>query len=154
MKKIVIACAALLMPSLALAGGHSALGGTGTGVVVDMKTMEGKSGVLVHQTTSDVWIYDNPPEGFPKASSATCNQFITFAMEQEQPVGGSFACQVVDVDGDVALHSGTFQSNGTALITQVAGTGKWTAFVGSQLIGKTDIQVDAKTSTYSWIATN
>ena len=154
MRKIVIAFAVLLMPSLALAGGHSGLGGNGTGVVVDIKTMEGKSGVLVHQTTSDVWVYDNPPEGFPKATSATCSQFIAFAMGQEQPVGGSFTCQVVDVDGDVALQSGAFQPDGTALITQVAGTGKWTAFVGTQLIGKTDIQVDAKTSTYSWKATN
>ena len=154
MRKIVIAFVVLLMPSLALAGGHSGLGGNGTGVVVDLKTMEGKSGVLVHQTTSDVWIYDNPPEGFPKATSATCSQFIAFAMGQEQPVGGSFTCQVVDVDGDVALQSGAFQPDGTALITQVAGTGKGTAFVGTQLIGKTDIQVDAKTSTYSWTATN
>ena len=154
MSKIVIAFVVLLMPSLALAGGHSGLGGNGTGVVVDLKTMEGKSGVLVHQTTSDVWIYDNPPEGFPKATSATCSQFIAFAMGQEQPVGGSFTCQVVDVDGDVALQSGAFQPDGTALITQVAGTGKWTAFVGTQLIGKTDIQVDAKTSTYSWTAKN
>ena len=80
MRKIVIAFVVLLMPSLALAGGHSGLGGNGTGVVVDLKTMEGKSGVLVHQTTSDVWIYDNPPEGFPKATSATCSQFIAFAM--------------------------------------------------------------------------
>ena len=64
------------MPSLALAGGHSGLGGNGTGVVVAIKTMEGKSGVLVHQTTSDVWIYDNPPEGFPKATSATCSNLL------------------------------------------------------------------------------
>ena len=142
------------MPSLALAGGHSGLGGNGTGVVVDLKTMEGKSGVLVHQTTSDVWIYDNPPEGFPKATSATCSQFIAFAMGQEQPVGGALACQVVDPNGDVAIQSGAFQADGTVLITQVAGTGKWTAFVGTQLIGKTDIQVDAKTSTYSWTAAN
>ena len=129
MRKIVIAFVVLLMPSLALAGGHSGLGGNGTGVVVDLKTMEGKSGVLVHQTTSDVWIYDNPPEGFPKATSAKCSQFIAFAMGQEQPVGGSFTCQVVDVDGDVALQSGAFQPDGTALITQVAGTGKWTVWL-------------------------
>ena len=154
MRKIVIAFVVLLMPSLALAGGHSGLGGNGTGVVVDLKTMEGKSGVLVHQTTSDVWIYDNPPEGFPKATSATCSQFIAFAMGQEQPVGGALACQVVDPNGDVAIQSGAFQADGTVLITQVAGTGKWTAFVGTQLIGKTDIQVDAKTSTYSWTAAN
>ena len=154
MRKIVIAFVVLLMPSLALAGGHSGLGGNGTGVVVDLKTMEGKSGVLVHQTTSDVWIYDNPPEGFPKATSATCSQFITFATGQQQPVGGALTCQVVDPDGDVSIHMGAFQGDGTVLITQVSGTGKWAALVGSQVIGKTDIQIDAKTSTYSWTAVN
>ena len=154
MRKLLIAFVAIIMPSLALSGGHSGLGGTGTGVVVDMKTMEGKSGVLVHQTTSDVWVYDNPPEGFPKATSATCSQFITFAMGQQQPVGGALACQVVDPDGDVSIHMGAFQGDGTVLITQVSGTGKWAALVGSQVIGKTDIQIDAKTSTYSWTAVN
>ena len=35
MRKILIAFAVLLMPSLAQAGGHSGLGGTGTGITVD-----------------------------------------------------------------------------------------------------------------------
>ena len=154
MKSIIATTLMVFAPFVAFAGGHSTLGGSGTGVRIDLKTIEGTSGTHVQVTTSDIWMYDNPPEGFPKATSATCSQFIAFAMGQEQPVGGSFTCQVVDVDGDVALQSGALQPDGTALITQVAGTGKWTAFVGTQLIGKTDIQVDAKTSTYSWTATN
>ena len=35
------------MPTLVLAGGHSSLGGTGTGITVDNEVMEGKTGVLV-----------------------------------------------------------------------------------------------------------
>ena len=41
-------------------------------------------------------------------------------------------------------YSQAFKPDGKALITQVAGTGKWTPFVGTQLIRKTGIQVDAK----------
>jgi len=50
-KNLISAIYISLLPSLALAGGHSGLGGTGTGIVVDIKTMEGTSGVLVQQTT-------------------------------------------------------------------------------------------------------
>ena len=154
MKRFVVFTLALLMPSLAICGGHTGLGGTGTAVVVDTKKMEGVSGVLIQQTTNDVWIWDNPPEGFPKATSATCNQFIAFAPGEQQPVGGAFTCQSVDPDGDVSIATGAFQANGTALITQVAGTGKWAAYNGTQSVGKTDIQVDASTSTYSWTPVN
>ena len=71
MRKILIAFAVLLTPSLAQAGGHSGLGGTGTGITVDNEVMEGKTGVLIKNTTSDVWTWDNPPEGFHKATAAT-----------------------------------------------------------------------------------
>ena len=40
--------------------------------------------------------------------------------------------------------------SGRALITQVAGTGKWEAYNGIQFIGGTDIQIDNSKSVYSW----
>ena len=46
MKKIIAAIIFVLAPSVSLAGGHSALGGSGTGVRVDLKTIEGTSGTL------------------------------------------------------------------------------------------------------------
>ena len=151
MKKMLAASTLALMPTLALAGGHSGLGGTGTGITVDNQVMEGKTGFLVKNTTSDVWMWDNPPEGFHKATTATCTQFLTFAVGQEQPVGYVATCMSVDPDGDVAVSLLTPHPEG-ALITQTSGTGKWEAYNGVIWHGGTDIQIDANTSTYSWKA--
>ena len=118
MRKSIIAFAALLIPSLAISGGHAELGGYGTGVTVDTHVMEGKTGGLVMQTTQDVWIWENPPEGFPAASTATCNQYIAFGATP-QPIGGAFVCRSVDPDGDVTLNTGAFQPDGSALITSM-----------------------------------
>ena len=138
MRKSIIAFAALLIPSLAISGGHAELGGYGTGVTVDTHVMEGTTGGLVMQTTQDVWIWENPPEGFPAASTATCNQYIAFGATP-QPIGGAFVCRSVDPDGDVTLNTGAFQPDGSALITSVAATGKWAAYIGASWIGKTTI---------------
>ena len=153
MRKMLAGSILALMPTLALAGGHSGLGGTGTGITVDNEVMEGKTGVLVKNTTSDVWTWDNPPEGFYTATAATCTQVLTFAVGQEQPVGFVATCMSVDPDGDVSVSLLTPQPDG-ALIIQTSGTGKWEAYNGVKWIGGTDIQIDAKTSTYSWKATD
>ena len=79
MKNIITATALILFPFIALAGGHSGLGGHGTGVIVDTKVLEGKTGVIVQNITEDIWIWDNPPEGFDAATTASCTQTISFA---------------------------------------------------------------------------
>lgn len=150
MKRLILSAIIAIMPVYSFAGGHSGFGGTGTGITIDNEVLEGKSGVLVKNTTSDVWIYDNLPEGFPKATSATCTQFLAFASGQEQPVGFSFTCLSVDPDGDVTMSVGAPHESGRALITQVAGTGKWKPYNGIQFLGGNDIQIDASTSVYSW----
>ena len=153
MRKMLAALTLALIPTLTLAGGHSGLGGTGTGITVDNQVMEGKTGFLVKNTTSDVWMWDNPPEGFHKATTATCTQVLTFAVGQEQPVGFVATCMSVDPDGDVSVSLLTPHPEG-ALITQTSGTGKWEAYNGGKWIGGTDIQIDASTSIYSWKATD
>ena len=151
MRFLLITILAALIPTMAFANDHTTPGaGYGTAVTVGSKKMEGTSGVLMHQTTNDVWIWEKPLKGFPKATSATCDQFFAFASGQQQPIGGTFTCQSVDGDGDGLISTGVFQPDGTALITQIAGTGKWAQHVGSQFIGKTDIQADTSTSVYSW----
>jgi hypothetical protein len=154
MRKIAIAALISITPSLGLAGAHSGFGGHGTQVIVDTHVMEGTSGALVRNVGKDVWVWDNPPEGFPAATAAECTQYIAFATGQQQPVGGTVTCRAVDGDGDVFLNTGTFQPNGTVLLTNVAATGKWAAYVGAQWEGKTDIQVDSMTSTYSFTPVN
>ena len=142
MKKIIAATLLVLSPFVALAGGHSALGGSGTGVRIDLKTIEGISGTHVQVTTSDIWMYENPPEGFPRAMKVNCNYFQVFATGQQQPIGGIGACQAYDPDGDVSLNNGVFQPDGTIAVTIIAGTGKWAALTGAKFQGKTRHSLD------------
>ena len=150
MKYLILTVVLTIIPVFGFSGGHSGFGGTGTGITINNEVMEGKSGTLVKNTTSDVWMWENLPVGFPKATSATCTQFLAFAAGQQQPVGFSFTCLSVDPDGDITMSVGAPHESGRALITQVAGTGKWKAYNGIQFLGGTDIQIDASTSIYSW----
>ena len=113
MKNLVSAIIVGLLPSLATAGGHSGFGGHGTQVVVDSHAMEGTSGALVRNVGKDVWIWDNPPEGFPAATAAECTQYIAFATGQQQPVGGTVTCRVVDADRHRYIHVWTYGDNTT-----------------------------------------
>ncbi|NCV68342.1 MAG: hypothetical protein EBW61_11455 [Rhodobacteraceae bacterium] len=112
--------------------------------------MEGKTGVLLSQTSEDVWIWDNAPEGYPTASTASCMQYIAFATGQMMPLGFINVCQQVDVDGDVNLLQANPQADGSFLVTQIAGTGKWAAFTGAQWVGKTDVNIGPNASVYSF----
>ena len=143
MKKLITTIMFVLAPAVSLAGGHSALGGTGTGVRIDLKTIEGTSGNHVQATTSDIWMYENPPEGFPEAVKMNCNYFQVFPTGQQRPNGGIGACQIHDPDGDISLINGVFQPDGTIALTIIAGTGKWAALTGAKFQGKTRLRVDA-----------
>ena len=142
MKRIISTILLSLAPFVAFAGGHSALGGSGTGVRTDLKTIEGTSGTHVQVTTSDIWMYENPPEGFPEAMKVNCNYFQVFASGQQRPNGGIGVCQAHDPDGDISLVNGVFQPDGTIALTIIAGTGKWAALRGAEFQGKTRLRVD------------
>ena len=137
MNRIITTILLSLTPFFAFAGGHSALSGSGTAVRTDVQTIEGTSGNHVQVTTSDIWMYENPPEGFHNAMKVNCNYFQVFASGQQQPSGGVGTCQAHDPDGDVVLNNGIFQPDGTIAVTIIAGTGKWAAFVGAKFTGKT-----------------
>lgn len=51
MKNIILTVTILLLPAIAFAGGHSGLGGHGTGITVDSKVFEGKTGTIVQNST-------------------------------------------------------------------------------------------------------
>ena len=150
LRKILLSAAIIVTPAALLAGGHSAFGGHGTSVITGSSTMEGKTGVLLSQTSEDVWIWDNAPEGYPTASTASCMQYIAFATGQMMPLGFINVCQQVDVDGDVNLLQANPQADGSFLVTQIAGTGKWAAFPGAQWVGKTDVNIGPNASVYSF----
>ena len=142
MKHIILLAMLGLVPAATFAGGHAEFGGHGTAVRSDMKTIEATSGTHVQVTTSDLWMYDNPPAGFPAAQKSKCNYFQAFATGQQQPIGGVGTCQAQDPDGDISLWNGIFQPNGTIAVTVIAGTGKWAALVGAKFQGKTRNRLD------------
>ena len=142
MKRFIVTILLSLAPFVVFAGGHSSLGGSGTGVRTDLKTIEGTSGTHVQVTTSDIWMYENPPEGFPEAMKVNCNYFQVFATGQQRPNGGIGVCQAHDPDGDISLVNGVFQPDGTIALTIIAGTGKWAALTGAKFQGKTRLRVD------------
>ena len=142
MKSIIAATLLVFAPFVAFAGGHSSLSASGTGVRIDLKTIEGTSGNHVQATTSDIWMYENPPEGFPEAMKVNCNYFQVFAAVQQRPNGVIGVCQAHDPDGDISLVNGIFQPDGTIALTIIAGTGKWSALIGAKFQGKTRDRVD------------
>ena len=99
-------------------------------MVSSNSVMQGTFVVMVQQTTIGIWIWANPLAGFPPAADATFYQFITFAAGVEQPVGASVTCQVIDQDGDALQNNGPFRPTGTVLLTAIAETVKWAAYVG------------------------
>ena len=153
MKNIILVAAVSLLPATAFAGGHSGLGGHGTGITVDNKVIEGKTGTIVQNSTKDIWIWDNPPEGFDAATNASCTQTISFAKGQEAPIGGTVTCTVVDESGDVFINTGTFGADGV-LLTLVGGTGKWAAYTGAQWKGVTRHSLEGGSSVYDFTPTN
>ncbi|OAH06597.1 hypothetical protein pfor_25c2646 [Rhodobacteraceae bacterium SB2] len=137
MKHIILSAVLGFLPATAFAGGHADFAGHGTGIYSDRKTIEATAGTHSMVTTNDVWIYDNPPEGFPAAQKAICTYFQVIATGQQQPSGGSGTCQAVDPDGDISLWNGVAQSDGTLAFSVTTGTGKWTALIGAKFLGKT-----------------
>ena len=48
----------------------------------------------------------------------------------------------MDGTGDVLINTGTFQPNGSVLLSTIAATGKWAAFTGAQWVGTTRHSID------------
>ena len=153
MKKVLSILALSVLPSVTLAGAHGGLSGHGTGIVTDKEVMEGTTGALIKRTTEDIWIWENPPAGFPAATSATCNQFIAVG-GAPQPIGVVFVCRSVDPDGDITLNNGLPQADGSIKLTIVAATGKWAPYIGASWIGATDIDLGDDGSVYTFTPAN
>lgn len=93
---------------------------------MDSVTTEGTTGVIVHNTASDFWYYENAPEGWPTAAMATCHQSILFKAGQQAPAAIQIICDSVDPDGDASLWTGVVDpTTGVGSGKMVAGTGKY-----------------------------
>jgi len=125
LRKILLSAAIITTPVAVLAGGHSG-DGKGFSSVVDSVTTEGTTGVIVHNTASDFWYYENAPKGWPTAAMATCHQSILFKAGQQAPAAIQIICDSVDPDGDASLWTGIVDpKTGVGSGKMVAGTGKY-----------------------------
>ena len=125
LRKILLSAAIITTPVAVLAGGHSG-DGKGFSSVVDSVTTEGTTGVIVHNTASDFWYYENAPEGWPTAAMATCHQSILFKAGQQAPAAIQIICDSVDPDGDASLWTDIVDpKTGVGSGKMVAGTGKY-----------------------------
>lgn len=125
----------MFAPALGFAGGHRGLAGHETGVVTNTEAMQGTTGGFVKQITQNRRVWDNPPEDFPAASNATCNQFIAFG-GTPQPIAGVIVCRFIDPCAYVTLKNGTFQPDGTVMLKFEAATRKWAPNITASWIGK------------------
>ena len=149
-KSTICVIASLVLGTSAFAGAHSGWSGKGTQLVTESNVQQGKSGMLVHNVSTDIWDWANAPDGFPKAVTAKCDNYITFAEGNPIPVGGSGSCQFIDSDGDVGLFVGIFQPDGSANVDLVTGTGKLSNYVGASWNLKTDFQINETSQIYSF----
>lgn len=64
--------------------------------------MEGTTGSIIINNSTDLWDWSEAPEGFPTLVTAECNQTVALTAEGA-PFGGVGVCSMVDPDGDLAI---------------------------------------------------
>ena len=122
---IVIVLAIITSASLSWADAHSGWGGKSYSKSLGDTVTPGKTGTLIHSSTSDVWDWSEAPEGWPMAVTATCHQTNVISPENTH-LFGRFICESVDGDGDISIWLGTWDgvnNIGTGKI--LFGTGKY-----------------------------
>ena len=114
---------------VALADGHALWPTVGSQTPPSTDMMEGKTGNIMHLTSSDVWNYAQAPDGWPTMVTAACHNSVLM-LPNDSVAGGIGGCESIDYDGDASVWYGeispTFGYDGKP----VAGTGeyqKWSA---------------------------
>ena len=126
--------------------------GKGFSTIADSKTIEGKSGTIVHNTAVDYWHYEKAPKGWPTAVMATCHQSILFKAGSPAPIAIQMICESVDKEGDASVWVGKVDpKTGVGQGEMVSGTGKY-ANIEVKPTFQTIYQIDTGHSVYkfSW----
>ncbi|MBT5798999.1 MAG: hypothetical protein HOI17_04065 [Alphaproteobacteria bacterium] len=136
MKNIIMAAILLLLPATAFANGHINIwnmAGLGN-APSSSKIMEGKTGSIMINTSTDLWDWSEAPEGFPSLVTAECNQTVAITAEGA-PFGGVGVCSMMDPDGDLAIYFGEITPQMEYVGSLTAGSGKYEPYVGQKFIG-------------------
>ena len=126
----------LLLPATAFANGHTNIwnmAGLGN-APSSSKIMEGKTGSIMINTSTDLWDWSEAPEGFPSLVTAECNQTVAITAEGV-PFGGVGVCSMMDPDGDLAIYFGEITPQMEYVGSLTAGSGKYEPYVGQKFIG-------------------
>lgn len=136
MKNIVLAAAVSLLPVTAFADGHSKIWNmAGLGNAPDTsEMMQGTTGSLLINTSTDLWDWSKAPEGFPTLVTAECSQTVALTPEGA-PFGGVGVCAMMDPDGDLAIYFGEITPQMEYIGSMTAGSGKYEPYVGQKFIG-------------------
>ena len=98
------------------------------------KMMEGTTGSILINSTTDLWDWSEAPEGFPTLVTAECNQSIALTAEGA-PFGGVGVCSMMDPDGDLAIYFGEITPQLEYVGSLTAGSGKYEPYVGQKFVG-------------------
>lgn len=98
------------------------------------KMMEGTTGSILINSTTDLWDWSEAPEGFPTLVTAECNQSIALTAEGA-PFGGVGVCSMMDPDGDLAIYFGEITPQLEYIGSLTAGSGKYEPYVGQKFVG-------------------
>ena len=98
------------------------------------KMMEGTTGSIMINSTTDLWDWSEAPEGFPTLVTAECNQSIALTAEGA-PFGGVGVCSMMDPDGDLAIYFGEITPQLEYVGSLTAGSGKYEPYVGQKFVG-------------------
>ena len=136
MKNIIMATAVILLPATAFANDHLKVWNMAglANAPSSSKMMEGTTGSIMINSTTDLWDWSEAPEGFPTLVTAECNQSIALTAEGA-PFGGVGVCSMMDPDGDLAIYFGEITPQLEYVGSLTAGSGKYEPYVGQKFVG-------------------
>ena len=105
MKNIMLAAAVAALPVTVFADAHAQKiwNMAGLGNAPDSsEMMQGVTGSILINSSTDLWDWSQAPEGFPTLVTAECSQTVALTTEGA-PFGGVGVCGMMDPDGDLAI---------------------------------------------------
>lgn len=132
----IVAALFVCSSSAVLADGHSQLWNMAglANAPSSSQMMEGTTGSIIINSSTDLWDWSEAPEGFPTLVTAECNQTVALTAEGA-PFGGVGVCSMVDPDGDLAIFFGEITPQLEYVGSLTAGSGKYEPYVGQEFVG-------------------
>lgn len=136
MRHFIAIAAACLLPTTTLAGGHAKIWDM-VGLAnapSSSEMMQGTTGSIMMNKSTDLWDWSKAPEGFPTLVTAECTQSVALTA-QGAPFGGVGVCSMMDPEGDLAIFFGEITPQLEYVGSLTAGSGKYEPYVGQNFVG-------------------